>query len=207
MLQEVHHQTERVSTILHSLIHFSHYGHPETQSTQALSLFELVEESIKLMQFNQLTTPHSFHNRCSKTHLVVANQQKLVQVFINLFSNALDASSNGQPIVIESGFTPEDGAGTGTITITVSDQGIGVPETVIDMIFDPFFTTKQPGSGTGLGLSLVYRFIKDQQGTVSLQSPTQPDGTGTTVTLKLPGTDQAHLAEKESQVHATEHSI
>lgn len=69
------------------------------------------------------------------------------------------------------------------VVLSVSDNGCGMPETVISRAFDPFFTTKPIGQGTGLGLSMIYGFSKQSHGHVSIKSEV---GLGTTVQLFLP---------------------
>jgi signal transduction histidine kinase len=72
----------------------------------------------------------------------------------------------------------------GVVTITVSDNGPGIPESIKDKIFQPFFTTKPTGQGTGLGLSLSYDIIKAHGGELSFTSdPTT--GTTFTITFKI----------------------
>lgn len=69
------------------------------------------------------------------------------------------------------------------VAINVVDTGHGIPEGILDHVFEPFFTTKESGSGTGLGLSMVYGFVKQSGGHVELKSET---GAGTELTLLLP---------------------
>jgi PAS domain S-box-containing protein len=73
------------------------------------------------------------------------------------------------------------------IVITVSDTGCGIPPEVLPMIFNPFFTTKQPGSGTGLGLSVVHSQVRDMGGEIYVNSGA---GEGSTFTIKLPAVER-----------------
>ena len=110
----------------------------------------------------------------------------LNQVFMNLFSNAIDAlrehpntSADWQPTL--SIFTASTEF---AIVIRIADNGSGIPEAIRSKIFDPFFTTKPIGSGTGLGLSISYQIIVDKhKGNISCQS--EP-GKGTEFTIELP---------------------
>jgi CheY-like chemotaxis protein len=69
------------------------------------------------------------------------------------------------------------------VALAVSDTGVGIPPEIIDRVFDPFFTTKSPGQGSGLGLSIIYGFIKQSGGHIQIESEV---GRGTTATIFLP---------------------
>ncbi len=70
------------------------------------------------------------------------------------------------------------------VTITVSDNGNGIPQKIVDKIFQPFFTTKPTGQGTGLGLSLSYDIIKAHGGEIKVESK-EEEGTGFIIQLPV----------------------
>jgi len=73
-------------------------------------------------------------------------------------------------------------SGSEMYTITVQDNGAGIPEDIKDKIFEPFFTTKKGTDGTGLGLSLSYDIVKAHNGKIEVRS----DSNGTLVSIMLP---------------------
>ncbi len=126
---------------------------------------------------------------------VRADPGQIEQVILNLAVNARDAMSVGGRLVLETrNAASGEPLGPGRVDIppgpyvivTVSDNGVGMDETVKAHIFEPFFTTKELGKGTGLGLSTVYGIVKQSGGYVFVDS--QP-GRGTSFTIFLPQVD------------------
>lgn len=104
---------------------------------------------------------------------------QLKQVLVNLLKNAMQATVRGGVITLRSGATPE------AVWMTVSDTGAGIPPEKLNRIFEPFYTTKE--KGTGLGLMIVQRIIRDHGGRIELESAV---GKGTTFKLWLPLLDK-----------------
>ena len=112
--------------------------------------------------------------------------QDIGRVLLNLYNNAFYAVSKRQeaegkefqPTV--SLITKKEGD---RVTITVKDNGGGIPEKIKEKIFQPFFTTKPTGSGTGLGLSLSYDIVKAHGGEIKVKSK-EGEGTSFTIVLK-----------------------
>ena len=113
---------------------------------------------------------------------VEADKNQLLQVFLNLFHNAVEAKvKKTMRISITSKLH------NNIVQIFFCDDGPGIPPTIIDYIFDPFFSTKE--TGTGLGLSLSRKIIELHKGTMKVQS----DETGTCFLLELPVYPRASL--------------
>lgn len=112
--------------------------------------------------------------------LVEASSDHLQSVWLNLLLNARDALS-GRP-------TPwvrvSSAACGGQVCITIADNGAGIPPDKLERIFEPFFTTKKAGLGTGLGLALCQRIVRQHRGSITVTST--PD-VGTTFTVTLTG--------------------
>jgi signal transduction histidine kinase len=104
----------------------------------------------------------------------------LSQVWTNLIDNAADASPQGGTIEIATWTEAEPGR----LAVSITDHGSGIPDDVMPRIFEPFFTTKQQGSGTGLGLDIVHRIVKDKfAGAIDVK--TEPGKTSFTVRLPI----------------------
>jgi PAS domain S-box-containing protein len=130
---------------------------------------------------------------------------ELEHAMLNLAVNARDAMPNGGTLSIEAENTHLDAAYAEHnlevkpgpyVMIAITDSGSGMPKEVIDHVFEPFFTTKPVGQGSGLGLSMVYGFVKQSGGHIKLYSES---GHGTTIKLYLPRI--AEHREAEPEVH------
>ena len=111
----------------------------------------------------------------SLSYSIEGNKDELVQVFINLYRNSLEASED-KPLIIKLKVMERDG----WLSILFSDNGSGIDPSILAHIFDPFFTTK--GAGTGLGLSLSKKIIENHEGIINVDS----DNNGTIFTILLP---------------------
>jgi len=117
----------------------------------------------------------------------LADAAQLENAVVNLALNARDAMADGGALTIHTGYRCiGDGARVAAgdyVCITVTDTGTGIAPEVQGRIFEPFFTTKPFGSGSGLGLSMVFGFARQSRGDVAIDSEL---GRGTAVTLLLP---------------------
>ena len=117
----------------------------------------------------------------------LCDPNQLENAILNLVINARDAMPEGGRLVILAGpvtLDRDDDVTPGEyVCLSVADSGVGMPPAVVARAFDPFFTTKPTGQGTGLGLSMVYGFVRQSGGNVRIRST---PGEGTTVRLCLP---------------------
>lgn len=121
---------------------------------------------------------------------IMADHNRLEQVFINLVTNAMYAmddkglrlgNKKWKRLLKIKSFLSD-----GQVMVTVSDTGKGIPAEIMDKIFEPFFTTREVGQGTGLGMSISYRIISDYGGTIEVDSKVDK---GTTFILKFPSAE------------------
>jgi len=171
-------QTRRIADIVQSLVTFAHGGVPSQRASDPVPLAACVEEAVRLVRLSRAGKQANFANRCDPDIEVQGDRSRLVQVFVNLLTNACDASQPGDSIEVDASLEGDE-----FIRIEVRDQGSGIPESLRERVFEPFFTTKQPGEGTGLGLPLVYNIVSDHGGTIAIESAR---GAGTTVIVRLP---------------------
>ena len=171
-LQEARKGLERMAGIVGSLLEFSRNTHRPRRN---MYVNEAMKEAIGSIRYHAEERGIEI-----KTHLAPSLPESpcdMTQMLLNLARNALDAMANGGV------FSVTTGLDDGNIVVTLSDTGIGMPESVRKRIFDPFFTTKEAGKGTGLGLAICHDMIQKYQGTISVESE---EGKGTTFTIKLP---------------------
>ena len=118
---------------------------------------------------------------------IMAEHNRLEQVFINLVTNAVDAmDEKGKKLGNQEWnrlLKIRSFSENNQVVVIVSDTGTGMPQEVIDKIFEPFFTTKDVGKGTGLGVSISYGIVQDYDGTINVESEI---GKGTTFELRFP---------------------
>jgi PAS domain S-box-containing protein len=140
-----------------------------------------------------------------------ADPSQVEDAILNLAVNARDAMPKGGQLVIETcnaqldeehaardvEVTPGD-----YVAVIVSDSGAGMPPEVVERVFEPFFTTKEVGRGTGLGLSMVYGFVKQSRGHVKIYSEV---GHGTSIKLYLPRATDAEARPSEDPAAPVAH--
>ena len=200
----------RAASLTHRLLAFSRRQSLDSKAVQmnslVLSMGELLQrslnESIQLeMRLDE------------KLWIAEADPNQLESALLNLVINARDAMPEGGKLVVETSnqvlhreFTvayPNLEPGD-YVMLSVTDNGCGMPQSVISRAFDPFFTTKPIGQGTGLGLSMIYGFSKQSRGHVSIDSEVDQ---GTTVRLYLPRYRGEELEQPASDIQQSPNAI
>jgi PAS domain S-box-containing protein len=175
-------QTERVGRIVESLVNFSHAGSSAGDARLVpCNLADCIDEAIHLLSLDREARQVRFSNYCDRELVVLADSQRLLQVFVNLLGNGRDACDHNGHVQVCAHNDSE------RVLIDIDDNGCGIPQELHSQVFEPFFTTKDPGVGTGLGLALVFSIMEDMGGSVHITSPLQPGQAlpGTRITLEL----------------------
>src|SRR6267378_3334085 len=177
LLLKVRRQAERATNIVNNLLNFSRTG-DATEFTE-LNISRVLDDTLQLLEpqlrGNQIEIVRGYDHDSPQ---VFGNSGKLQQVFTNLLLNARDAIPAGGSIKIST-LPAEDHS----LTIEVSDSGIGIAPENVAKIYDPFYTTKGVGRGTGLGLAVSYGIVQEHSGHISVEST---PGHGTVFRITLP---------------------
>ena len=153
------------------------YARPAQEKPEEVDLNATVERAIGFCDHVLQKHGVKLDRQFGEVPRFLAVRQNLVQVFVNLITNACHATANGGVVTIS---TRIEGA---NVIASVTDTGSGIAPDIQARIFEPFFTTKPDGKGTGLGLSIVQGILENHGGSISVTSVL---GVGTTFTLKLP---------------------
>ncbi len=182
--------SERAASLVQRLLAFSRQHPLEVRSVDVNRLVQGMSELLRRTIGETITVESVLAGGLWKTAI---DPNQLENALLNLAVNARDAMPDGGRLTIETANTYLDEAYIAAnvtdipsgqyVMIAVSDTGTGMSRDVIERAFDPFFTTKPSGSGTGLGLSMVYGFVKQSGGHIKIYS--EP-GEGTSIKLYLP---------------------
>jgi two-component system cell cycle sensor histidine kinase/response regulator CckA len=188
-VQEIRRSAERAAALTHQLLAFSR---KQLMQPRVLDLNEVIANLEKLL--TRLIGEDVTLNIRAQDDLwhVRADPSQMEQVLMNLAANARDAMPEGGGITVETANVELEGLVDSSrpglqpgayVTMTVTDTGTGVPESIRSLMFEPFFTTKEQGKGTGLGLATVYGIVKQTGGSVYVDSE---EGAGTRFVVYLP---------------------
>jgi len=164
---------ERVKKIVMDLKSFSRVD--DEEYTHA-DVNECIETTLNIV-WNELKYKATVTKEYGDIPLTKCYPRQLNQVFMNILVNAAQAIEEKGEIRIKSWHD------NGSIFVSISDTGPGIPEENLNRIFEPFFTTKEVGKGTGLGLSITYDIVKKHGGNIKVESKL---GQGTTFVVSIP---------------------
>jgi len=176
LIDEISEAADRISSLVTSIKGYSHMDRSSAKEAMDIpkninSTLTILNHKIKKKQINvELSIPNDFPQPIVKIG-------EINQVWTNILDNAIDAVSQKGIIKITG---QRKG---GVLEIKIKDNGTGISEENVSRVFEPFFTTKKIGEGTGLGLDVSYRIIKQHGGDIKVNSV---KGSGTAFTVKLP---------------------
>jgi histidine kinase len=190
MAEEIDSHVDRAEKIIN---HMREFGRKSEVAKEKLQVNEILKRSLDFFkQQLKLRGIEVVEKLDERLPLILADSNRLEQIFINLLINARDAierkweqgdlKGENKRITLQTCFEQE------MVTIRVTDNGTGIPEAILERIFEPFFTTKKVGKGTGLGLSISYGIVRDYDGTIKVESK---EGEGATFTIRFPRIHEA----------------
>ncbi len=175
-LSRIQDEAFRCKGITEKLLDFSRIG--ESQRKQMTDISESVRDVVELVQHLGQYRNKRISLCCENGITGYVSPTEFKQVTLNLLTNALDASDDGDTVKVELG------AENGHFRLSVKDTGCGMTEETKQHLFEPFFTRRRDGRGTGLGMSISYRIVQDHGGTLVPFSA--GPGQGATMTLSIP---------------------
>ncbi|MFA9556886.1 PAS domain S-box protein [Evansella sp. AB-rgal1] len=153
-------------------------GKPQVSNIEKINVQTVIESTVSLLSAEALLHNIELVQECDLPEPYMEGEEdKLKLVFINIIKNAIEAMPNGGKIYITA--EQEDG----TIVIKIMDKGIGIPPERLKKLGEPFYSNKE--KGTGLGLMICNRIIKNHQGSLQIESKVNE---GTTLSVRLPKT-------------------
>lgn len=180
---------EGVRSVSHIVSAMKELAHPGQGSKASTSINDLVDTALAVTR-NAYKTVAEVKTVFGDLPNILAYKNELCQVLINLIVNAAHAIETAKESKNVHGVIEiHTGLENDYVRIRVTDNGCGIPESVIDKIFDPFFTTKGVGQGTGQGLAIARTTVIDKhRGEIRVESTV---GSGTTFTIELPTKESA----------------
>ena len=141
------------------------------------ALKECVEQTLKLTNARAHKKNIIFDCDISSSIVVKADAQRIEQVLMQVFSNSIDFCSSDCIVSIRASCDGD------IVSLSVADNGPGIPPGIIPKVFDPFFTTKKVGKGAGLGLAISHHIMEECDGAITVESE---EGKGTKVLIEMP---------------------
>lgn len=173
LIERIEKSTDRAKDIIDRLLNFSK---PYYNKIENVNIKEVLKEAVKLAMFQTKKSDIKIHQYI-KDGYIKGDKNSLIQLFINIIINSIEAISSSGEITIRANTNRKNGV----VKVVIKDTGPGIPAELLDKIFEPFFTTKE--KGTGLGLAVSYRIVKDHDGEIFVKSN---DGQGTEFTVIFP---------------------
>lgn len=163
---------DRITKIISSMLDLAKVKEKEMLP---VNLNDVIKDALEFYTISKINLIEDFQQVSD----VKGDREELKQLFINLISNAINSMPEGGELKIST-YALQDNDHS-FICADVSDTGVGIPKENLDKIFDPFFSTRH--EGVGLGLSIVYRIVREHSGEINVVSEV---GKGTKFTIRFP---------------------
>jgi histidine kinase len=185
MTEEIVSHVDRASRIIN---HMREFGRKSDVKKERVQLNEALNKALEIFsQQLKLREIEVVRDLEETLPPILADANRLEQVFINLLINARDAIEEKRERFPVQGGDKKIFVTTrsldGKVVVEIRDTGVGIPKNLLERIFDPFFTTKKVGKGTGLGLSISYGIVKDYDGTIEVETR---EGEGANFIMEFP---------------------
>lgn len=180
--ERAHHivdQVRRVTDLLQTLLNIAR---PRRAVPEPIAVSDILDHSVDFFREKLKGRGIVVERDYRVRPVVVADRDRIEQVFLNLIVNAADAMPEGGTLSVRIGEREDD-----QIEISIEDTGVGIAPEDLARIFDAFYTTKERGKGTGLGLLVSQRIVTEHGGTLRVQSEL---GQGSRFTIALPRVEQ-----------------
>jgi two-component system, NtrC family, sensor kinase len=179
LLRKVLEQVDKARGIVLNLLEFSRN---KEFSKESFNLRQVLQKTLSLLH-GQIPSGVRIVTEIDENLTIFADKQRIQQAFLNLISNAVQATDGEGEVRIRANKLED-----GMVNVVIWDTGHGIREEDLPKIFDPFFTTKDVGQGTGLGLFITHDIILRHHGTIHVKSS---PGQGTTFTVRIPEQEPA----------------
>ncbi len=193
-MTKIESHVERAKKVTHRLLGFARRMEPVQEK---VDINKILSETIGFLEndarYKNIEIKTDFSEKLPET---ISDSSQIQQVFLNILDNAVDAIGKDGEIQIRTnrvmkdkakGYTPfefqQEGLRDQEIVVSISDNGPGIPNEMLQRIFDPFFTTKEVGHGTGMGLAISYSIVERLGGRIMVASEM---GKGATFTMYFP---------------------
>jgi signal transduction histidine kinase len=154
--------TDRLRRISEGLLDFARV---RNQAMEPLAIRPLVEEAWELVAIDEHAAEVRFTNQADADSIVIGNADRLIQLFVNLLRNSLNAIKSGGSIVVQSRRFASNGQPW--VAVSVEDDGVGIAPDVLPTLFEAFVTSRLDARGTGLGLTVAEGIVHQHGGTIA----------------------------------------
>jgi len=174
-IEKIDYHVERARKVVHNMLGYARKMEPHLED---VDINRTINRTIDMLEnYARINNIDIQTDLDTNIPIIAGDEAQLQQVYMNLISNSIDAIGKDGLIKVKSR------RNEGNITVSITDDGPGVPHDQLKKVFDPFFTTKHKRKGTGLGLWICYSIIEKLGGNLSLESEV---GKGSTFTISIP---------------------